>query len=93
MAHWIGFVLGIEFFAIVLLMYGLISFFNATKKFDYELKIAFYLIIGALALQIVQGATIGLLLVKQVVHDHVLCSSCMCATTHITDSTLQSITG
>ena len=72
MVYWINYALGLQVFAIILFIYGLIAFFNASKGFHSDIRIPLYLILGSLALQVVQGVTIGLLLYLRVSFDHAL---------------------
>ncbi len=73
MTHWITYAVGIEGFVIILLVYGLTIFFNAVRKVDGGgIRVAFFLILGALAIQILQGATVAMLLAKQVTLDNPL---------------------
>jgi len=72
MSHLINYALGIEIFAVILLIYGLIAFFNVTKGFDTSIKLALYFILASLSVQLVQGATIGILLMNQIDYEHFL---------------------
>ncbi len=72
MVVWINYALGIEAFAIVLMIYGLLSFHNALKGLHQTLSYSLYFILATLALQIIQGATIIILLLNSAEYNNPL---------------------
>ena len=72
MTHWIGYAVGIEAFVIILLIYGLTVFFIATRRLSHEIRLSFFIILGSLAFQVIQGGTVAVLLINKVAHDHPL---------------------
>jgi len=72
MVIWINYALGIEVFAIVLMIYGLLSFHNVLKGLHQTVSYSLYFILAALALQIIQGATIIILLFNKAGYDNPL---------------------
>ena len=66
------YVLAIEVFAIILLIYGLNVFFNAAKGTNYGIRIGFFLIIASLGLQIVQGMAVEMLLFNRIEANNLL---------------------
>lgn len=72
MNHWITYGVQIEIIAIFLMIYALLVLFKAAVNLKSEFQAAIFYILAALSIEIVQGATIAILLAKKIDPSHAL---------------------
>lgn len=72
MADWITFAWQIEFVAVAILVYGLITFLRAIIHLDRDFKLAILLILGSVVINVAFGIMIGVFLSGGVGYDAIV---------------------